>query len=218
MINPNQRPPVRRSRSARFTIFRSTIAVCWIWLLPFRTSPATRAAKIPESLRDQPVPGFNLSLNGGRPGSTTILADGVNNTGVGIARAVVSFTPETVQEFTVQTSALIQRSLVTTGGGVINATTKSGTNRLQRRGALVSPQSDIQCAPVSHRHGTAAAKQSPLQSGFRYTVGGPVYLPKSGEGGKAYYDGHDKTFFFFAYEPRWRRDFLAPAYAVADCG
>ncbi len=22
------------------------------------------------------------------------------------------------------------------------------------------------------------------------------------------YDGHDKTFFFFAYEPRWRRDFL----------
>src|SRR6185436_20433303 len=36
---------------------------------------------------DQPVPGYNLSLNGGRPGSTTILADGVKNTGVGIARA-----------------------------------------------------------------------------------------------------------------------------------
>ena len=27
-----------------------------------------------------PVPGFNLSLDGGRPGSTSILADGVNNT------------------------------------------------------------------------------------------------------------------------------------------
>ena len=37
-----------------------------------------------------PVPGFNLSLNGGRPGSTIMLADGVNNTGVGVARAVVS--------------------------------------------------------------------------------------------------------------------------------
>lgn len=35
---------------------------------------------------DQPAPGFNLSLNGGRPGSTSILADGVNNTGVGLAR------------------------------------------------------------------------------------------------------------------------------------
>jgi oligogalacturonide lyase len=33
------------------------------------------------------------------------MADGVNNTGVGVALAVVSFTPETVQEFTVQTSA-----------------------------------------------------------------------------------------------------------------
>ena len=51
---------------------------------------------------DQPVPGFNLNINGGRMSSTAILADGVNNTGVGIARAVVSFTPETVQEFTVQ--------------------------------------------------------------------------------------------------------------------
>src|ERR1041384_6649343 len=54
---------------------------------------------------DQPVPGFNLNVNGGRSGSTAILADGVNNTGVGLARSVVSFTPETVQEFTVQTSA-----------------------------------------------------------------------------------------------------------------
>ena len=59
----------------------------------------------PEVTSGQPVPGFNLSLNGGRPGSTLMMADGVNNTGVGVARAVVSFTPETVQEFTVQTSA-----------------------------------------------------------------------------------------------------------------
>src|SRR5918912_1265152 len=75
----------------------------------------------------QPVPGFNLSLNGGRPRSTAILADGVNNTGVGIARSVVSFTPETVQEFSVQTSAY-SAEFGKTGGGVINATTKSGTN------------------------------------------------------------------------------------------
>ena len=82
----------------------------------------------PEVTSGQPVPGFNLSLNGGRPGSTSILADGVNNTGVGIARAVVSFTPETVQEFTVQTSAY-DAQYGRTGGGVINASTKSGTNK-----------------------------------------------------------------------------------------
>src|SRR6266850_6033987 len=77
----------------------------------------------------QPVPGYNLNLNGGRSGSTSILADGVNNTGVGVARAVVSFTPETVQEFTVQTSAF-DAQFGNTGGGVINVTTKSGTNSL----------------------------------------------------------------------------------------
>lgn len=76
----------------------------------------------------QPVPGFNLNVNGGRSGGTNLLADGVNNTGVGIARAVVSFTPETVQEFTVQTSAF-SAEFGSTGGGVINITTKSGTNR-----------------------------------------------------------------------------------------
>src|SRR2546423_912138 len=77
-----------------------------------------------------PVPGFNLSVNGGRPGSTILLADGVNNTGVGIAREIVSFTPETVQEFTVQTSAY-SAEFGSTGGGVINVTTKSGTNSLR---------------------------------------------------------------------------------------
>src|SRR4029078_5387083 len=52
---------------------------------------------------DQPVPGFNLSINGGRAGSTSILADGVNNTGVGVARAAVRFAPQTAQECPLQT-------------------------------------------------------------------------------------------------------------------
>src|SRR5215470_12646946 len=40
----------------------------------------------PDVTSGQPVPGFNLNVNGGRSGSSSILADGVNNTGVGIAR------------------------------------------------------------------------------------------------------------------------------------
>jgi hypothetical protein len=36
-----------------------------------------------------PLPGFNLQANGGRAGSTNLLADGVNNTGVGLAREAV---------------------------------------------------------------------------------------------------------------------------------
>lgn len=160
----------------------------------------------PEVTSGQPVPGFNLSLNGGRPGSTTILADGVNNTGVGIARAVVSFTPETVQEFTVQTSAY-SAEYGQTGGGVINISTKPGSNAF-RGTALVyhrNPYTNAQ----PYRIGTTPRTPNNL----RYTqgslsFGGPVYLPRFGEGGPKLYDGHNKTFFFFAYEPRWRNDFV----------
>jgi hypothetical protein len=156
---------------------------------------------------DQPVPGFNLSLNGGRPGSTSILADGVNNTGVGIARAVVSFTPETVQEFTVQTSGY-SAEFGSTGGGVINATTKSGTNDFNGVALWYHRNPRTNAAP--YRIGNGPRPPNFLRyNQVSATIGGPVYLPRFGEGGRSLYDGHNKTFFFFAYEPRWRRDFIS---------
>ncbi|HEX7958371.1 MAG TPA: carboxypeptidase regulatory-like domain-containing protein, partial [Terriglobales bacterium] len=153
-----------------------------------------------------PVPGFNLSLNGGRPGSTIMLADGVNNTGVGVAREVVSFTPETVQEFTVQTSAY-SAEFGSTGGGVINVTTKSGTNSLN--GTLLWYTRN----PFTNAKAWTAGSQHPLNNlrynQFSATVGGPVVIPKI-------YNGRDKTFFFFAAEPRYRRDFLVQDTLLPD--
>src|SRR5882762_4267275 len=156
---------------------------------------------------DQPVPGYNLSVNGGRPGSTSILADGVNNTGVGIARAVVSFTAETVQEITVQSSAY-SAEFGNTGGGVINATTKSGTNSLNGIALWYTRNPTFNARP--YRTGNGPRPPNNLRyNQVSVTVGGPIFLPKFGEGGKSYYDGRNKSFFFFAYEPRWRRDFLS---------
>ncbi len=161
----------------------------------------------------QPVPGFNLSVNGGRPGSTAILADGVNNTGVGIARAVVSFTPETVQEFTVQTSAY-SAEFGQTGGGTINVTTKSGTNNFNGTALVYHRNPEFNARPFRIGSGPRPANN------LRYTnvsisAGGPVFLPNIGDGGPAIYDGRDKTFFFFAIEPRWRQDFLAQTTLLA---
>ncbi|MEQ1644646.1 MAG: carboxypeptidase-like regulatory domain-containing protein, partial [Pyrinomonadaceae bacterium] len=154
----------------------------------------------------QPSPGYNLSLNGGRPGGTSILADGVNNTGVGIGRSVVSFTPETVQEFTVQTSAY-SAEYGNTSGGVSNATTKSGTNRLNGTALLYHRNPSTNAQP--YRIGTTPRTPNNLRyTQGSLTVGGPVYLPRFGEGVPPLYDGHDRTFFFFAYEPRWRQDFV----------
>lgn len=152
-----------------------------------------------------PAPGFNLSLNGGRPGSTSILADGANNTGVGLARAVVSFTPETVQEFTVQTSAF-SAEYGQTGGGVINLTTKSGTNRLTGT-ALWYTRNPATNAKVWGL-GSVRPNNNLRYNQLSFSVGGPVFLPAFNEGGPYLYNGKDRTFFFVAAEPRYRRDFV----------
>ena len=152
-----------------------------------------------------PAPGFNLSVNGGRPGSTAMLADGVSNTGVGIARAVVSFTPETVQEFTIQSSAY-SAEYGTAGGGVINVTTKSGTNKFSGTALWYHRNPATNSRPW--RQGTAPRPTNNLRYNQEsFSVGGPIYLPRFGEGGKWFYDGHNKSFFFFAIEPRQRVDF-----------
>ena len=154
----------------------------------------------------QPVPGYNLSLNGGRPGGTSILADGVNNTGVGIGRSIVSFTPETVQEFTVQTSAY-SAEFGNTSGGVVSITTKSGTDRFTGTALWYSRNPEFNARP--YRIGTTPRTPNNLRyNQVSLSVGGPVYLPAFGEGGPMLYDGHNRTFFFFAYEPRWRKDFV----------
>ena len=155
---------------------------------------------------DQPVPGFNLSAGGGRPGSTALLADGVNNTGVGLARSVVSFTPETVQEFTVQTSAY-SAEYGQTGGGVINVSTKAGTNDFNGVALWYHRNPVTNARPW--RQGTAPRPANNLRyNQVSITAGGPIMLPRFGEGGKHLYDGRNKSFFFVAYEPRWRTDFL----------
>ena len=145
------------------------------------------------------VPGYNLSVNGGRAGSTLIMADGVNNTGVGIARSVVTFSPETVQEFTVQTNAF-SAEYSRTGGGVINSTTKSGTNQLHGTALWYQRNPATNAAPF-----TTAPLNRPVSNTrnnqFSLAAGGPVVLPKL-------YNGRNKTFFFAAIEPRYLTDHL----------
>jgi len=146
-----------------------------------------------------PCPGCNLVVGGGRPMSTLMMADGTNNTGVSLARTMVSFTPETVQEFTVQTSAY-SAEFGTTGGGVINATTKSGTNSLNGTALWYNRNPEFAAAPF-----TQAATNRPVPTlkynQFSLAAGGPVYIPKV-------YNGKNKTFWFAAVEPFYRRDHL----------
>jgi hypothetical protein len=144
-------------------------------------------------------PGCNISINGGRPLNTLIMADGTNNTGVSLARTMVSFSPETVQEFTVQTTAF-SAEYSTTGGGVISATTKSGTNQFNGTALWYNRNPAFAAAPW-----TSSANNRPYPTlkynQFSLAAGGPVYITKV-------YNGKNKTFWFAAFEPNYRRDRL----------
>src|SRR5262245_45919216 len=157
----------------------------------------------PELGADIPAPGFNVNISGGRAGSTAILADGANNTGAGLGRAVVTFSPDTIQEFTVQTSNF-SAEFGMTGGGVVNMTTKSGTNRYNGLAYWYHRNPSLNAAPF-----TTSANNRPQsnrrQHQFGLTLGGPIALPKK-IFGPAGYDGHNKSFFFVAYEPRYYYD------------
>src|SRR6266496_537607 len=146
------------------------------------------------------TPGQGLSVGGGRPGATSFLADGVNNTSAGSGRTVASFSPDTVQEFSVQTSNYSAEYGQTTGG-IVNITTKSGTNQFHGTITYFKKDPKISAAPF-----TIASVNRPVANQlikeYPITIGGPVYLPRFGEGGKRWYNGKDRTFFFAAYEPR----------------
>jgi hypothetical protein len=149
-----------------------------------------------------PAPGSGLSVGGGRPGQTNFLADGVSNTGASTGRAMTSFTPDTVQELNVQTSAFSAeygQSL----GGIVNITTKSGTNKFHGTAYYFKKDPRWAANPYSIISNPALRPVARTrQTEYGFTVGGPIYLPSFGEGGPTIYNGKDRSFFFFAYEPR----------------
>lgn len=153
----------------------------------------------PQVTSQTPAPGFNLNINGGRSGSSNFLADGINNTGVGLARQAVAFSPETVSEFSVQTNAY-SAEYGRAGGGVISVTTKSGTNQFNGMALWYLRNPAFNAAPY-----TEASVNRPVSylrwNQFDGQLGGPVIIPKI-------YDGRNRTFFFFAGEPRYQSDKL----------
>src|SRR5207248_9595078 len=152
---------------------------------------------------------MSLFIRGGRAGSTSILADGARNTGVGLGRAVVTFSPDTMQEFTVQTSNF-SAEFGQTGGGVINMPTKSGTNEYRGLASWYHRNPALNAAPF-----TTATVNRPesnrRQHQVALTLGGPLTISKRVFGG---YDGHNRTFFYVAYEPRYYYDASNPQYSL----
>jgi len=172
-----------------------------------------------------PVQGMGTNLpfvtGGGRFGVNDVLLDGVdNNTSVtsgSIGRAGIAYTPsvDAVEEFKVKTSSF-SAEYGRSAGGIISATTKSGTNTLHGSAGEFLRNEKLDANNFFSNAG-GVARQAFKQNQFGFTLGGPVELPKI-------YHGKDRTFFFGDYDGTRRRttasssllDIPPPAFRTGD--
>ncbi len=112
-----------------------------------------------------------------------------------------------MQEFTVQTSAY-SAEFGNTGGGVINVTTKCGTNDFNGVALWYTRNPKFNARPWRQRQRPAPGQQPALQPGLAHGRRPDHACPASARAARPSTTAATSTFFFFAYEPRWRTDFL----------
>jgi hypothetical protein len=106
---------------------------------------------------------------------------------------------DALQEFQIQTSTFAPE-FGRSPGGQISIVTRSGTNRFS--GSLFDyVRNDVFDANDWFANANRLKKPPLRQNDFGFVIGGPVLLPRFGEGGhQPFYNGRDRTFFFFSYE------------------
>jgi outer membrane receptor protein involved in Fe transport len=145
--------------------------------------------------------GVGLSVNGNRGRSNNFQIDGSDNNDLSIGGPSLFVTNQSqVSEYQIITnnfSAQYGRN----SGSVVNIVTKTGGNDFH--GDLFEYHQNWKHLSSLNNIESAAGQLKPNQNIYNVfggTVGGPIYLPIPGEGGKAIWKGTDKAFFFFTYQ------------------
>jgi hypothetical protein len=145
--------------------------------------------------------GTGLSVNGNRARSNNFQIDGADNNDLSVAGpAMFVDNQDQIQEIQVITnnfSAQYGRNQ----GAIVNYVTKAGTNEFH--GSAFEFHRDNKnfnsLNNIEKRGGQLEPNQS-LFNVFGGTVGGPLYLPRFGEGGPSVLSGKDRAFFFVSYQ------------------
>jgi len=143
----------------------------------------------------------NFSLAGGRTQSQNFFIDGgtAQNMRLGIGQVDLDPPVETVAEVKILSNSY-SAEYGGSAGGVIIATTKSGTNQLQGTLFEYFRNEKLDAANYFAPIVNSERVRAPLRYNvFGGTIGGPVRIPKI-------YNGKDRTFFFFAYEGSKRNE------------
>jgi hypothetical protein len=150
----------------------------------------------------------NFRVSGGQALGTEILIDGAatRRTQNGTFFSEVAPGPNAFQEFTLSTSTY-SAEFGNSSGGIVNFTLKSGSNEFH--GEVYDLLQNEKLNANSFRNNAAGnfangderlPRNRDNQNDFGFNVGGPIYLPRFGEGGRSIWNGKNKAFFFFNYE------------------
>jgi hypothetical protein len=159
----------------------------------------------------------NVAFNGGDGRQVDVNVDGGDNKDNVVGSLLQNFSYESIQEFQV----LQHRWTAEQGravGGVVNVVTKSGTNEFH--GSLFSNFRDEQWRALDFFEKQRRAadptfrKPSFSRQEIGGSIGGPLHLPRFGEGGPATFSGRDRLFFFFALERFRERQNVAVSQAA----
>ena len=152
-----------------------------------------------------PAPGSTgISVNGQRARNNNFTIDGTDNNDISVTLATSTVIPEAVAEFQVLTNAY-SVEFGRNSGAQINVITRSGTNDFHGdlfhyyRGSRLNALSNVEKRNGLTRPGRFVRNQ------FGFAVGGPVHLPRFGEGGPSIISGRDRTFFFTAFQADLQR-------------
>ncbi len=159
--------------------------------------------------------GMSFSSNGGRVRSNNFIIDGQDSNDPSVAGGQQAINnPDIVQELrliTNQFAAEYGRN----SGSIVSVVTKSGTNQYHGSAFWFHNDNHFNSCGNLDKQGRPGGYCNPnatrevlkgapfrLENQLGGTFGGPIRLPRFGQGGPAYYDGKDRTWFFGSVQ-RW---------------
>jgi outer membrane receptor protein involved in Fe transport len=162
-------------------------------LIPGTVAPNPATGFLTAPIRGQGALAFNTA--GNREDTTNFQINGINLNDM--VQNQITFQPSisTVQEFKVDNSTF-SAEYGRNSGSIVNVATRSGTNDFH--GELFE---FFRNDALDARNFFDGAKKPPFKRNqYGFSIGGPVILPRFGEGGPATYNLKKQTFFFFSFE------------------
>ena len=150
-----------------------------------------------EATRFRESGGSVLVINGARATNNNFTLDGVDNNESQFGQIAIYPNPDAIAEFKIESSVPSAES-GRAGGGIISTTFKSGGNDVHGTVGEIYQGRFLSAAASRFDDPTSPPVPNYVTHNFYGTVGGPIFLPRFGEGGPALYNGRNRSFFFFS--------------------